>query len=318
MRYEDYDDFDSETVWKVAAQYDVTDNFGLRGSIGTAFRAPTPGQQGTIVTTRLPAGVPLAGGIFPAGGSVAAALGAFLLTPELSDNITIGFTAEIGTVDLAVDFYSIDIEDRMYPTSTQSVSTDPSAGAAYDNFLALQGAGVEFAGFLREVHFFASAFDTKTEGVDVVATTPIDWGDAGVTTLTASMNYNKSSLDRPTSQVSEFLNAEEQFDFENFAPNYRGITAAEHEYDRFSMLVRLNCFGDYENSNSSATQRLDGAWYTDIEGRYRINDNIPLSVGARNLFDQFPDEDELGDLYGRNTRLDWQGALYYGRLNIDF
>ncbi len=40
------------------------------------------------------------------------------------------------------DFYQIDLEDRVNAISTQNVSTDPTAGAAYDNYLALVGAGV--------------------------------------------------------------------------------------------------------------------------------------------------------------------------------
>ena len=93
IRYEDYDDFDSEVTYKLAAQLDLTDNMGLRGSIGTAFRAPTPGQQGTTnVSTRLPNGFPVATGLFPAGGPVAQALGASPLQPEKSDNFTLGLS----------------------------------------------------------------------------------------------------------------------------------------------------------------------------------------------------------------------------------
>ncbi len=76
IRYEDYDDFDSEIVWKLAGRYRVSEQFGIRSSVGTGFRAPTPGQQGTTnVSTRLPNGFPVATGLFPAGGPVAGAVG---------------------------------------------------------------------------------------------------------------------------------------------------------------------------------------------------------------------------------------------------
>ena len=72
LRYEDYSDFDAETVWKIAGRYEINDVFALRSSIGTGFRAPTPGQQGTTnVSTRLPNGFPVATGLFPASGPVA-------------------------------------------------------------------------------------------------------------------------------------------------------------------------------------------------------------------------------------------------------
>ncbi|MEL6830928.1 MAG: TonB-dependent receptor, partial [Pseudomonadota bacterium] len=82
VRFEDYSDFGSETVYKVATQFDITDAIGIRSSYGTGFRAPTPGQQGTTnVSTRLPNGFPVATGLFPAGGTVAQALGAEELKP---------------------------------------------------------------------------------------------------------------------------------------------------------------------------------------------------------------------------------------------
>ena len=65
MRYEDYSDFGSELVGKLAFKYTISDDFNMRGSVGTGFRAPTPGQQGTTnVSTRLPEGLPVATGLF--------------------------------------------------------------------------------------------------------------------------------------------------------------------------------------------------------------------------------------------------------------
>ncbi|MEO0973642.1 MAG: TonB-dependent receptor, partial [Pseudomonadota bacterium] len=76
VRFEDYSDFGSVTVGKVAARYYLSPAFAIRGSWGTGFRAPTPGQQGTTnVSTRLPNGFPVATGLFPASGPVAQALG---------------------------------------------------------------------------------------------------------------------------------------------------------------------------------------------------------------------------------------------------
>ena len=40
VRFEDYEDFGSETVYKVAAKYDFTDTFGLR-----AFQHGIPGPD---------------------------------------------------------------------------------------------------------------------------------------------------------------------------------------------------------------------------------------------------------------------------------
>jgi len=213
LRYEDYSDFDSELVYKVAGKFDITDTFGFRGSYGTGFRAPTPGQQGTInVSTRLPNGLPVATGLFPANSSVAMALGASPLTPELATNYTFGVTASFGELDLTVDAYRIDMEDRTYAISTRDVSTDPTSGSAYGNYQALVAAGIPGAESIGGVLYFANEFDTKTQGVDIVATYPLSLKSGSETILTASMNFNKSEF---ASDPSAYLNAENAYDFEN-------------------------------------------------------------------------------------------------------
>lgn len=325
IRYEDYDDFDSEIVGKLAGKLNITDTLGFRASIGTGFRAPTPGQQGTInVSTRLPDGFPVATGLFPAGGPVAGALGAVPLKPELSTNYTLGMTATLGELDLTVDFYRIDIEDRTRAISTRDVSTDPTSGEAYQNYLALAAAGVAGAESIGGVFYFTNAFDTETSGMDIVATLPIDWGDAGTTTLTGSINYNKEEFATDPSAV---LNAETQFDFENFDPNWRGVFTANHGIGDLNIIGRLSWYGESTNSNSGGNplrfQTLSDVYFFDLEAQYQINDMFRVSFGGRNLFDEYPDVDTIGDyccgrIYSSGTSIDWQGAYYYGRLNVDF
>mgnify|MGYP003626954044 CR=1 FL=1 len=324
IRYEDYSDFDSEVVGKVAMQYDINETFGLRGSIGTGFRAPTPGQQGTTnVSTRLPNGLPVATGLFPALSTVAQALGASALEPETSTNFTFGITGEFDKLSMTLDFYRIDVEDRFYAISTLDVSTDPTSGADFLNFQALQGAGVVGAESIGGVFYFTNAFDTKTTGMDLVATYPLEWGDGSVTSLTASINYNKTEFD---SDPSAFLNAEDQFDFENDRPEWRSVYTATHSFDKLTLLGRVNYYGEFENSNNSAalvTQTFDATTFVDVEAAYQFNDMFRLTLGGRNVFDEYPDKDEVSDfccgrLYSSGSVVGWQGGYYYARLNADF
>ncbi len=336
VRYEDYDDFDAELVWKLAAQLDVTDNFGVRGSIGTAFRAPTPGQQGTTnVSTRLPQGFPVATGLFPAGGPVAQALGAVPLKPELSDNFTIGFTAQVlDTIDVSVDFFRIDVQDRTRAISTLQVSSTDAAQAgntaAWQNFVKLRDAGVPGANSIGGVFYFTNGFDTSTQGVDIVATAPFEWGDMGTTTVTAAFNFSENKFDTDRSVVGRYLNNEAQHDFENYDPNWRGVITARHELNQLVLIGRVSYYGESINSNTGGNdplglryQTFDPTWYTDIEGQYRFNDTFRLSLGARNVFDEYPAQGVVGDtccgrLWESATGMDWQGAYYYGRLTVDF
>lgn len=325
IRYEDYDDFDSEIVGKLAGKLDVTDTFGIRASIGTGFRAPTPGQQGTInVSTRLPNGFPVATGLFPAGGPVAQALGATPLKPELSTNYTLGFTASLGELDLTVDFYRIDIEDRTRAVSTRDVSTDPTSGDAYSNYLALSAAGVAGAESIGGVFYFTNAFDTSTQGMDIVATIPFDWGDAGITTFTGSLNYNKEQFETDPSAV---LNAENQFDFENFDPNWRGVFTARHNIGDLTLMGRASWYGESTNSNSGGNplrfQTFDDIMFIDVEAQYQVNEMFRVSIGGRNIADEYPGADTISDyccgrIYSSGTAVDWQGSYFFGRLTAEF
>ncbi|MGI9206260.1 MAG: TonB-dependent receptor plug domain-containing protein [Woeseiaceae bacterium] len=329
IRYEDYSDFGDELVGKVAGRYLVSDNFAIRGSWGTGFRAPTPGQQGTTnVSTRLPNGFPVATGLFPPSGPVAAALGAIPLKPETSTSYTLGFTADIEELTVTVDFYQIDVDDRFNAISVLDVSTDPTSGDAYQNFLALQAAGVAGANSIGGVNYFQNAFDSKTKGVDVVTSYPVEWNNGQTTDLAFAMNWNKSSLQ---SDASDFLNPEAQFDFENADPNFRWNLTATHAVGDVSIMGRVRYFGESQNSDNTspylAIQTFSSTTYFDLEANWQVNDNWRLSLGARNLFDEFPDELDrvasdndqcCGRTYSSGSFAPWMGGYYFGKVQVSF
>ena len=323
IRYEDYDDFDSETVVKLAGLYRLSDQFAIRGSVGTGFRAPTPGQQGTInVSTRLPNGFPVATGLFPAGGPVAQALGASALEPETSTNYTIGFTANVGQLDLTVDYYQINLDDATNAISTRDVSTDPTSGTAYQNYLLLDGAGVAGANSIGGVLYFANGYDISSEGVDIVASYPLDFDSAGTTNLSMALNYTKKAFE---SDASAFLNEEARFDFVNFNPNWRGVFTAAHDINDLRLVARASYWGESENANSgtSLRQTQDSTWFVDLEAQYQINDTFRIAAGGRNLFDEYPVKGNVGDtccgrIYESGTVVDWNGSYWFARLTADF
>ncbi|MDO6838293.1 TonB-dependent receptor [Paraglaciecola chathamensis] len=318
MRYEDYSDFGSELVGKLAFKYTISDDFNMRGSVGTGFRAPTPGQQGTTnVSTRLPEGLPVATGLFPALSAVGQALGAEALKPEKSLNYSLGVTGNIDDLNVTLDFYRIELEDRFYAVSTLDVSTDETDADAYANFLKLEAAGVAGANTIGGVNYFQNAFDTVTNGMDFVVTYTM-----GDTVLSTSVNYNKTEID---SDASAFLNAEDQFDLENAIPEWRGVASAKHSFDDLTLLVRANIYGSYENaisSDATTRQEYDPTVFFDLEATYQISENVSIAAGARNIFDEYPDKDNgdecCGAVYWSSNIVDWQGGYYYMRLNTVF
>ena len=324
LRFEDYDDFDSEVIGKVAGIYKISDAVAIRASLGSGFRAPTPGQQGTTnVSTRLPNGFPVATGLFPAGGPIAQALGATPLEPETSTQYTIGLVLSGERASVTVDAYRINLDDRFNSVSTQPVSTDPDSGAAFANFQALDAAGVAGANSIGGVFWFTNAFDTSSSGVDVVATMPFDFDNSSAK-LTASLNYNKTEFE---SEVSQYFNSESTYDFINNTPNTRWIVTYNHYIGDLSLMGRLSYFGESDNQNGNGAgaefQEWDAVTFLDVEASYQVTEQIKVMVGGRNITDEYPDKDELGDdccgrLYDSGATIDWQGAYYYGRLTFDF
>ena len=333
IRFEDYSDFGDELVGKVAARYRLNDQIAVRGSYGTGFRAPTPGQQGTTnVSTRLPNGFPVATGLFPASGPVAQALGASPLRAETSTSFTLGVTADIENLTITIDYYNIDIDDRFNAISTLDVSTDPTSGDAYLNYLALRDANVSGAESIGGVFYFTNAFDSNTKGVDVVASYPLEWDNGQSTSLQWAFNWNESKL---TSDASDFLNEEAQFDFENYDPNIRWNFTAMHDFtEQFSMMARVRYFGESHNSDRNSDflpalfiQQHSAATFVDLEAAYRFNDNWRVTVGGRNIFDDYPDREDriasdndncCGRTYRSGGILPWQGGYYYARIDMDF
>ena len=329
LRFEDYSDFGNETVSKIAARYRLTEALALRGSAGTGFRAPTPGQQGTTnVSTRLPNGFPVATGLFPAGGAVAQALGAETLRPETSTSATLGFTLTLAGAELTVDYYHIEIDDRFRAVSTLDVSSDPNGDAgAFARFLALRAAGVAGAESIGGVNYFRNAIDTETSGFDLVANYPVQWSNGQSTDFSLALNYNETELLRDDLNV---LNPEAEFDLENQLPNLRWNATAFHRIGDFTFMGRLRYFGTWKDSDNTAPlsiQTYEPVVYFDFEASWQINRNLRATLGGRNLFDEYPDRVDrmasdndycCGRLYPSSSVADWQGGNYYARLRMDF
>ncbi len=329
LRYEDYSDFGNETVGKVAFRYYLSEAFAVRGSFGTGFRAPTPGQQGTTnVSTRLPQGFPVAVGLFPASGPVAGALGASPLEAETSTSFTLGFTAQIEELTLTVDAYRIDIDDRFRAVSTLTVSSDPAGDPdEFARFQALEAAGVAGAATIGGVNYFQNAYDSETTGLDVVANYPIEWGGGHNTDISFAFNYNENEVVNDPLNV---LNPETEYDIENADPNTRWNLTAFHRFSDFTILARGRYFGESDNSDNTtplSIQNYDPTFFVDLEGSWQFNENFRFTIGGRNIFDEYPDEVDriasdndfcCGRTYASGSIVPWQGGYYYGRITANF
>ena len=139
------------------------------------------------------------------------------------------------------------------------LSSDPTAGADYDNFLALDAAGVAGANTIGGVNWFTNAYDVKVSGVDAVVTTAID-SSTGTTDITLTYGFNEFEFN---SSPDGFLNAEAQHDAVNFDPNTRFIVQANHRMDNIAINARGSYWGESANrASSSAIVSYPGLRFT--------------------------------------------------------
>ena len=316
FRYEDYSDFGDNFSWKVAARWRISDAFTVRGSAGTGFRAPTPGQISTVnVSTRIaPDGTPFAEGIFPADDPVSAFFGAKPLEDETSTQYTLGLTSTpIENLTLTLDYYFIELENRIV-LSSQYVVTPEIADV-------LESLGVPGANTIGAVRFFANEVTSETSGVDLVATYDMDWS-GGNTTISASANWNKTEITDPGS----FLDAEDVFNAEEFDPSYRLNLTARHTWaNNITFTLRGNFYGDHTQSNLNGgvldTENYGALSQWDTDLTWQVNDKYRVTIGGNNVFDERPDFDTLNGCCGQtyvDSRADWMGSYWYLRGTINW
>ncbi len=343
VRYEDFNTFGDTTNFKLGGLFRATDTTVFRATYSTGFHAPTTGQANvTNVTTQAVGGVLQDQGTLPlssaAGQFVNNELGGrFTLGPEDATNISIGAGFEIGSFSFTVDYFNIEVDDRIALTDQQdflgllgSVATRNGIGLP-DNaqpsqiLNALNAAGVlnaaDFAGSedLVSFGFFANDFDTETEGVDIVASTPLELG-SGVTTLSLALNYTDTEVTRRGS-----LGDTRTRQLEENLPNWKGNLSVRHATDKWRALGRVNYHADYFEAHlDDGTLPIEASSEitVDVEFGYNFNEKLEIVGGVANLFDAFPDENEfqgiVGSLYPATAPFGFSGGQYYLRAKYDF
>ena len=312
-RYEDFDDFGGVAIWKLATRYRLNDRVNLRGSVGTGFRAPTPGQISTsVVSTRIDAaGIPRAEGVFPPTHAAAGLFGARPLDPERSDAFTLGLAAQPfpgGT--LTVDYYRIRLDDRIVMSSQFIV--DAAAAAR------LIELGVPGANDIARVRFFTNDVVTETSGVDLVAAATFDW-TLGATSLQAAFNFNRTEV----VDLGRFVDEEARHDIEKGSPETRGVVSLGHAWKFLDVLLRARYFGKYRNASDAslaAVQEFGREVLVDLEVNATFRARYALKLGVENLFDNYPDRGDFevccGRIYRSDSIMPWQGRLFYAQIGV--
>jgi len=330
MRFEDFDDFGTTSNGKISSRYEFSEDFAVRGSYSTGFRAPTPGQSNvTKVSTRTVDGVLQQAGQIPPTNPIAVALGGKPLGPEDSTGWTLGFVWQaLDGLTVTADYFNIEVTDRISNTGLIPINATLRAQ--------LVALGVAGAQDLESVDFYVNDFDTTTKGIDIVATYSYDWGNAGRSNVSLAFNRTETDLDK----ASKIISRNRRIDLENFNPRDRVVASLNHSFsDNLGFLLRASYYDDWVSANlnsnpvsvicstapANGDRCYDGAVIYDAEVSYTLNDRYTFALGAQNLFDEFPDKDPNrlasgngGNLYTTTSPWGMDGGFWYLRMNANF
>ena len=327
-RVENYSDFGSTADGKLTARITLHKRAVLRGAASTGFRAPSLAQSffSSTATNFLNLGQglePVEVATFPVSSEPARALGASDLQPEESTHLSAGIVlTPIDRFDVTVDFYRIDIDDRIVLSGN---FTDARIRALLEPF-----------GRIGSARFFTNAIDTKTTGWDLTAAYAFKAG-GGDSRLSASYNRNDTDITgraaTPPQLVgfeSVLFDREQQRRIECGQPENSLRLSAEWLRGRFNGVVRGFRYGEYcDPRNSEALDQVfSPEWVADFELGFRV-ERFTIAAGAQNLFDEYPDPLRIENTsgtptvpgpvrYGGATPFGLNGRFLYGRVTYRF
>ena len=310
LRFEDFDDFGTTTNYKLGANYSITDTTGVRGTFSTGFKAPTPGQSNAsnISTTIDNATGKLVNkGVIPATSPVALVYGGKQLQPEDSENMTFGIYTTVGEFEITLDYFSIDVDDRLNFSKDVNLSAADIAQLIADN--------VPGAGDMSKFRFYTNDFDTTTDGFDLVVSTSTDWMGG---TTDWNLAYNQTNTDVTNRGVT--IDDEREKRIEEMTPDTRWNLSANHMMGDWRMLARISYYGDWYDSGEGFV--YPGENVVDLELAYNINDNSSVMVGGNNVLDEAGDTlhniNSYGNLYSTQAPMGFSGAFWYAKYNYNF
>ena len=294
-RYEHYSNFGGDFVYKVNALYKLSDALSVRGTVGSGFHAPSPGQSNDqILTTNFIAGNQVQTGTYSNSSAVAQYYGAKPLGPEKSFNYGAGFILKpVNALTLTVDGYSIYVKNRI--GITQSFNVTP-ADIVNQPVLASVGAG-------GQVNYFTNGFNTVTQGIDFVGTYHMGLIQPGDFNLTLAYNFNRSRVTHlnqvvAAGQTVNILSNAQVVDIAHLAPAHRVVLSGNWSHDRFSVLARVNYYSSWVDAVDYPI--VNGAGYpvgqvfkdkatADLDVGYDVTKFLTLSVGGTDIFNTKPD-----------------------------
>ena len=318
VRVEDYSDFGWTTNVKFASRLKFSDNFAIRGSVSTGFRAPSLPQINFSNTfTNVAAGVISEVAIAPNSGTLAKTIGIPALKQETSVNGSLGITCKpIRNLSITIDGYSVGIKDRVVLTGYFD-QTDDAIGS------------ILAAANIASAQFFTNAVDTKTHGLDIIATYGMKLGK-GRLNATYAGNFNKLEISgihtvpRLAGKEDIYFSQREQYFLMASAPKHKHSFMLDYAINSLSVNLRFTGFAAIDLIDYNPSPEFNGPrTTTDLSFSYQVSSKLTATIGGANIFDVYPTHHDDPTLTETGTRFEaiqmgMGGAFYFAKVGLKF
>jgi iron complex outermembrane receptor protein len=192
---------------------------------------------------------------------------------------------------------------------------------------------------VSQVEFFINAVDTSTMGVDLVADYKLPVAE-GVLGLTGAVNFTRTEVDNfhvpdglgtalgieddPETARRLLFSGQERNRIEDLLPRQKGTVGASYGRGPLHATTRARYYGASHYvgyaEDGSEDEFFGAKVLFDLEVGYRLANGLSLAVGAENLLNTYPDENQheanryFEQFIYRPDQFGMNGGFYYLRL----
>ncbi len=318
VRLENYSDFGSKAVWKVASRYKLADDkVVLRGSVSTGFRAPSLHQiYAQSIQASFAAGTILLSGLFNNRSAQARALGIPSLKPEQSTNITFGVGLNpTKNLSITLDYYRVNVTDRIVYSSSINTDDKNLEVPTTDLGRILKGTSVGKDAFdLASVQFFINGIETVNTGIDYVVSyrnIELGMGKLGIN-LAGNFVLDNSIIGTPTTPKaiadagSSILNTQIKSLLTESRPQYKAILSLNYSIKKLNFNLANTVFGSTKfqdlDNGGGAMENIKAVFtpavVTDLSIGYTFSKNVSFTGNINNILNVLP----KWDLVAQNAK----------------
>jgi iron complex outermembrane receptor protein len=330
LRYEDYGGTTGDTIDpKLAVSWRATDEFSLRGSISTSFRAPSIFQKDGGGTSLNQMVDPVTGGAAFAADRTS---GNDQLVPEESTAFNFGFSLEpVDDLSIEVDYWSFDFTDLIIKENFQAILND----TPQDPERVIRAGDPLNGPLLQVLTTYVNASSLETSGLDIVSSYKLET-EMGTFSPSISATYILAyDLVDPQAGPIDGAGSRNNSNIGVSTPELRANLGLNWKHEAYSANIFARYVDSYSDDQNCADGNLFSAACTegfkdvdshltwdaqvniDLGRLFETDGAYVLSLGGVNLTDQDPPQ--LFTNAGFDSKVhDPRGRQIYARMAIEF